>query len=236
MAAKDGVAVTSLAPCLLKTKIGDSEVSIETATLYPLRDKVSLKINCSVPVSFKLYIRIPGFYDGATVDGEAVEAGKYFVLEREFFHDSVEIVLSATPKFVKRDTLFAVQRGALTYSLPVKARWEMHEYERDGVERKFPYCDYHLYAESEWQYGFADDSLEYVEKDGYKSAFASDAPLCAVKAKLALIDWGFEKGIDYIAAKTPRSRKAVSEPYEIELVPYGCAKLRMTELPFVKKD
>ena len=67
-------------------------------------------------------------------------------------------------------------------------------------------------------------------------AMSKGRQMGTVKAKLALIDWGFEKGIDYIAAKTPRSRKAVSEPYEIELVPYGCAKLRMTELPFVKKD
>ena len=33
----------------------------------------------------------------------------------------------------------------------------MLEYTRAGVERRFPYCDYEIYPESEWNYGFADD-------------------------------------------------------------------------------
>ena len=235
MKAKDGIVVSSLAPCSVNDEIGGAKVRVETKGLYPFRDKITVEVTCDRPAKFKLYIRIPGAYESAAVDGESVPVGEYCVLEREFYRDSIEISLSAEPKFVKRGSLFAVQRGILTYSLPVKARWEMHEYERDGVERKFPYCDYHLYAESEWQYGFADDSLEYVEKDVYKSAFASDAPLCAIKARLSVIDWGFKDGIDYIAATVPRSRRALSDATEIELVPFATAKLRMTELPFVKQ-
>jgi len=234
MAAEDGIAVSSLAPCSLKTTVGDSEVNIVTDTMYPFRDRVSIKVICSKPTTFKLYIRVPGFYDGATVNGDKVEVGKYHIIEREFYNDTVTVELTAEPKFIKRDSLNAVVRGALTYSLPVKARWEMQEYVKNDVERKFPYCDYHLYAESEWQYGFSGYSLEYVEKEGYKSAFASDSPLCAIKVKLKQINWGFVDGIKYIAAEKPKSRHGKGEAIEAELVPFGCAKLRMTELPFVK--
>lgn len=52
----------------------------------------------------------------------------------------------------------------------------MYEYEQDGIERKYPYCDYELLPKSDWNYGFSDTTL----------------------------------------------------------IPYGCAKLRMTLLPFVK--
>ena len=235
MKAEDGIVVSSLAPCSVSDTVNGGKVTVETEGLYPFRDRVTVKVNCERPTKFKLYIRIPGFYDGAAVNGESVPTGEYCVIEKDFYKDSIEITLAAEAKFVKRGSLFAVQRGALTYSLPVKSRWEMREYEKDGVERKFPYCDYSLYAESEWQYGFADRSLEYIEKEGYKSAFASDAPLCAIKAKVSAIDWGFKEGVDHIAAAVPKSRKALSVAEEIELVPFATAKLRMTELPFVKK-
>lgn len=234
MKAADGIAVTSLAPCSLRTEVNGVAVNIETKTLYPFRDKVSISVKCEKPTAFTLYVRIPAFYDGAEIDGEPVSTGEYCMINRTFSDECIELSLSATPKFIKRGTLVAVVRGAITYALPVKARWEMHEYVKDGVERKFPYCDYHLYAESEWQYGFSSEELEYVEKEKYISAFSSEAPLTAVKAKVKPIDWGFKDGVEYIAADTPRSRRAIGEEKEIELVPYACAKLRMTELPFVK--
>ena len=36
-------------------------------------------------------------------------------------------------------------RGPLLYSVAIDERWEKLEYARDGVERKFPYCDYEIY-------------------------------------------------------------------------------------------
>jgi len=232
--AEDGIAVTSLAPAALTTTVSGVSVKVENDSLYPFRDKASLKITAEKPVSFKLYVRIPGFYDSATVNGEAVPCGQYFVIDKTWQADTVEIILSATPKFVKRGTLHAVVRGALTYSLPVKEKWIMHEYERHGVVRKFPYCDYELMAESEWQYGFSSTELTYIEKDEYKSAFATGAPLCAIKAKVKPIKWGMLKGFKYVPAKYPASRTPVGDEVEIELIPYGCAKLRMTELPILK--
>ena len=110
----------------------------------------------------------------------------------------------------------------------------MKEYEKNGVERKFPYCDYQIYAESEWQYGWSSEELEYKENSEYECAFSTAKPLCSIKAKVQKIDWGFRRGIEYIAADKPRSRKAEGAVEDIELIPYACAKLRMTELPFVE--
>ena len=234
MKAEDGIAVVTLAPCSVNTEINGVKVSVTTDTLYPFRDSVKIRVKADKKVKFKLYVRIPGFVDSATLDGENVKIGEYFVVEREFLNDVIALEFKNSAKFVKRDTLSAVVRGALTYSLPVKARWEMHEYIKDGVERKFPYCDWELYAESEWRYGFASEELEYVENDEYVSAFSSEKPLCAVKAKVKRVDWEFMENSNFIAKPTPESDVGIGDELEVELVPFACAKLRMTEMPMTK--
>ena len=234
MKAKDGVAVVTLAPCTLSTRIDGVKVSITTETLYPFRDSVKIRVNAEKAVKFKLYLRIPGFADSATVNGESVATGDYFALEREFSNDVISLELENAAKFVKRDTLYAVQRGALTYCLPIKERWEMHEYTKDGVERKFPYCDYEIYPESEWRYGFATNVLEYVEHDGYISAFSTKSPLCGLKTRMKRVDWELMQDSKYIAKPTPESDVGIGDEIEVELVPFACAKLRMTEMPKVR--
>lgn len=37
-----------------------------------------------------------------------------------------------------------------------------------------------------------------------------------------------------VARTTPKSRTPVSSVQKIQLVPYGCARLRMTEMPVLK--
>lgn len=54
-----------------------------------------------------------------------------------------------------------------------------------------------------------------------------------LKAKGALILWGYTVGFDTVAAPAPLSRERIGEEKELTLIPYGCAKLRVTELPLV---
>ena len=57
-----------------------------------------------------------------------------------------EIVLSydMVPYFFEERPyeLQTVKCGSLVFSVPISYAKEKLEYERDGVERKFPYCDY----------------------------------------------------------------------------------------------
>ena len=63
--------------------------------------------------------------------------------------------------------------------------------------------------------------------------FSSQNPPVIVKAKVKKISWGFEDGYNTVCAKVPESRTPLEEEKEIELYPYGSAKLRMTELPLI---
>ena len=109
----------------------------------------------------------------------------------------------------------------------------MHEYVRNDVERKFPYCDYELVPQSDWNYAFADASLSVESKTPGEVPFSADEPPITVTAKMKKIDWGFEEGYTTVCAKTPKSLEAVSCKEDIKLVPYGAAKLRMTVMPLI---
>ena len=64
--------------------------------------------------------------------------------------------------------------------------------------------------------------------------FSSEQPPLVVKTQTCHIDWGLEEGYETLCAKLPRSTTPLDAPAETELYPYGCTKLRMTELPIVK--
>ena len=148
---------------------------------------------------------------------------------------TLNISFDTNPEFIKRPhNLFAVKNGSIIYSLPVKFKEEMLEYETNGVERKFPYCDYELIPQSDWNYGFKNKKLTLVKNQVNEIPFSSKNPPCEIKVNMQKIDWGFEPGYDTVCDKIPRSTKAISKTEELSLYPYGCAKLRVTELPFVK--
>ena len=64
--------------------------------------------------------------------------------------------------------------------------------------------------------------------------FSQENPPVTIKANMQQIKWGLKFPYRSIARKTPKSRKPNSNVQEIELCPYGCARLRMTEMPILK--
>lgn len=129
--------------------------------------------------------------------------------------------------------LKTVRHGSLVFSLPVKYGKKMLEYEANGIERKFPYCDYEYLPESDWNYAYCDSSLDVQYRGINDIPFSSQKPPIVIKANVKKIAWDLEDGYETVCAKLPASREPIGEKEEILLYPYGCAKLRMTELPMV---
>ena len=65
--------------------------------------------------------------------------------------------------------------------------------------------------------------------------FSQKNPPVTIKANMQQINWGLKFPYRSVARKTPKSRKPVSEAEKKELCPYGCARLRMTEMPVLCK-
>jgi hypothetical protein len=234
MRSDDGIASTALVPSELSCRVKDVPVRCRLETEYPFREKLVYTIEAGAPVRFALRIRIPSWAARAEVEGAAAEPGTFFVLEREWRGSSrINVSLHFEAELVKRpqDRRF-LSRGPLVFCVAPRERWEKREFVRDRVERKFPYCDYEIFPESEWRFGFvsADSPVEPVEKPLPERPFSPEAPAIALRTSLRPVEWKFEHGV---CEAYPEGR-AAGPPQTLTLIPYGCTNLRVTEMPLAR--
>ena len=129
--------------------------------------------------------------------------------------------------------MYSVKRGPLLYALPIGEEWHCLEYEKNGVMRKFPYCDYEILPTTPFAFGFASDKFELVEGEPEADyIFSPEGAPVALMADLAPVEWGVE---DNHCKAVPESRKATGAAQKMRLIPYGCTSLRMSVLPMIEK-
>lgn len=217
---------------LLPSELNTDGTSIRLETDYPFRNCANYTIQTDKPFLFR--IRIPGFAKNLKVNGECRESSSpEFYLEPGTTQISLSFDVDA--EYVKRPhDLYAVKAGSLIFSLPISFDLKKFEYTRDDVERKFPYCDYELHPTSGWNYGYCGSDLTLTRREVSAIPFCVKEPPVTVTTQGRKIEWGLADGYETVCAKVPDSREPISEPEEITLHPYGCAKLRMTEMPILK--
>jgi DUF1680 family protein len=231
MAAKDGVAVTAIAPCELRTKVNGTSVEIHIETDYPFEEGYTVHVGTTEPVEFTLYVRIPADVENAAIDGQPAAEGFIPVTRRWSGRDDIKISFSFKTIVKQRPSgMSCVWRGPLLYALPIETEWKKIEYTRSGVERTYPYCDYELLPKSKWNYGFTDLDFDFHVNGVIDNAiiFSPENPPVVLTAHMAEVEWAFENGA---CAPTPASLTPQSAPQDVTLIPYGCTNLRMTEMP-----
>ncbi len=225
-----GDEVISVVPVPSSLKTDDYSVILKTN--YPFEN--SFEYFVEAKKDFKLLVRIPSFAKSLKVNGKCAW-GSEIVLEVKAGESKVfEISFETSPEFFARPhDLHSVRCGSLVFSLPIEYEKKMYEYERNEVERKFPYCDYEYIPKSEWNYAFSALELKLNQKALSDIPFSSENPPVTLTAKMKQIPWGLAERHENVCAKVPESRTPISDEKEIELYPYGCAKLRMTEMPII---
>ena len=223
---------TILNAMMIPSELNIEGIRIRLDTDYPFRNEASYTIETDREFTFR--IRIPSFAKNLHVNGEE-RSTEDQVFSIQPGNTEIKVSFETPPQFIQRPhDLYAVKAGSLLFSLPISFDKKMYEYTRDGVERKFPYCDYELYPTSGWNYGYCGSSLEVVRSAVGSVPFSSEQPPMTVKTTGVKIDWGYADGYDTVCAKIPESREPISDAEEITLHPYGCSKLRMTEMPIIK--
>ncbi|MDH7482813.1 MAG: glycoside hydrolase family 127 protein [Armatimonadota bacterium] len=232
----EGLAAVAYGPCEVKAKVrGGQEVTISVDTNYPFGDTVRMEIHTRKSARFPLSFRIPGWADLPVMKVNSglvsAEPGTFKTVEREWRDgDVIEFLF---PMKVESERRFrnsiTLKRGPIVFSLKIGERWER-------IRGEDPCPDYAVYPTTPWNYGLIVDpehpEVEVVEKGIGDIIFGADyAPVeLRVKGK-QIPEWGIE---DNQAGLIPESPVSSSEPVEdLTLIPYGCAKLRITEFPLI---
>ena len=207
---------------------------IEQITDYPFKNRIGYKIEARRDFTFK--IRIPSFAQNLKINGEPIATadGYYSIDILGGLAEEIILTFETQPILESRPYgLKYAKMGSLVFSIPIAYEKRMLEYERDGVERKFPYCDYEYLPLSEWSYAYLSDKLSVEEREISDMPFSSDDPPLVLVAKVRRINWGYADGYYSVCARLPESVEPISEEENIVLYPYGSAKLRMTEIPLI---
>ena len=225
-----GDTIINVVPVPASLKCDMANIKLETN--YPFENNFKYVVEAKENFTFK--IRIPQFAKNLVVDGQNTDASELVFELSAGETKEISVSYETVPYIEKRPyDLNTVKCGSLVFSLPIKYEKKMREYVKNGVERKFPYCDYEYIPQSEWNFAYSSDELSLENKGISDIPFSSENPPVTIKAKVKNINWGLEDGYETVCAKVPESREAISEEKEIDLYPYGCSKLRITELPLI---
>ena len=217
---------------MLPSTLTTADKQIVAETNYPFENSVRYKI--SADTDFTFVVRIPSFAQNVTINGKPSTNGDAtFSIKRGY--TEIQIAFETTPYFQNRPhDLQAVRCGSLIFSVPIDLDKKIYEYEANGVTRKFPYCDYEFIPNSKWNYAYCANRLSLQTKGVGHIPFSTENPPVVVQATVKEIPWGLEDGYETVCAKKPESIEPISDAQDVTLIPYGCAKLRMTELPLIE--
>ncbi|NLM24255.1 MAG: hypothetical protein GX210_09270 [Firmicutes bacterium] len=260
MAAREGgLAAVAYGPCRVETSIYGNPVAVEEKTAYPFDGRITLTVSCPDPTPFSLLLRVPGWCTQARarVGEEHYEgrSGSFLTIHRTWWEgDTVELELPMSPSLRPWDPgVAAVEYGPLVFAFNPAERWvpasrdpfPTYEVVPDPEKPSKRGKEWRFETGPSWNYALpADASLEICRRDPDPSAFPwtpEAAPLFLRTHARRLPEWGRTGGRAGLNAGPPPvplsagASSGGSAWEEISLVPYGCARLRISMFPLLEQ-
>ncbi len=242
--ADNGLAAAVYAPSAVRAKVAEgAEVEISEETAYPFGDEILLTVACDRPTAFPLYLRLPGWartvrvvLNGRPLEGD-FRGGRYAVLRRTWRHgDQVRLEFAPGIEVVRWPSVrgaVSVRRGPLWYALRIGEEWR-----RCSGTDDWPATE--VLPTTPWNYGLVLEGG--VEESGIRLAarrspayqpFAPDAAPIVLRARARRVPGWRPEG--RMAGPVPASPAEGEGPVlEVDLVPMGCVRLRISSFPVVK--
>ena len=247
----------------LTAKVGNGKngmVTLKQITHYPFDENVKIEVNTAEPINFPLYLRIPSWCSKAKIKINGAEqsasfsAGSYARIEKEWKQgDIVELVLPMKLKkdnWDKNKNSVSINYGPLTFSLKIEEYYMEMDSKKSAIgdskwqasADKTKWKSYEIFPASMWNYGLVvndgplESQFEIVKKNWPDNnfPFTQEAVPISLKAKGKIIpEWILDKnGLCGVLPQSPVS--VFTKAQNIELIPMGAARLRISEFPVVK--
>lgn len=252
-----GLAALVYAPCEVNAKVaGGTEITLTEDTAYPFRDEVRFTIGMprcrDRKASFPLRFRVPGWCGAPRVfvnsqEIEAASENGIICLQREWRrNDEIRLVFPMETEVEEwYDRAWTIVRGPLVYALRMKENWTW----KDLPGGWYGPGAWEVTSPSPWNYCIMRDSFEPSQCSVNLSgpvARSADAASGKLSETIAAYPWSVDTApvsITVPARELPHwtEPSAVAfwtedgydagKPVTIELIPYGCTTLRITEFP-----
>lgn len=232
-----GLAAISYAPCEIDTEVTGAAVRVRVESQYPFEDRVMIEITAGTGAAFPLHLRIPGWARDSTVtvDGEeplSPSAGTSITLDRHWGGRHRIVLQWDVPVEVRRGFNDAVTltRGPIVFAAAIEEGWRV-------IGGEPPHEMWEVLPLSPWNLVLVlDPGAKRPEVElargplGDEPFTPNDAPMRLRASASRVPEWRIEHGA---AAAPPRSPVSVQgDVHMIDLIPYGAARLRVTEIPW----
>jgi hypothetical protein len=259
--ADNGLAAQLYTAGEVTAKVGNgTTVKVMENTYYPFNDRINFTLNTPKPVSFPLYLRIPGWCRDASVtvndkiipvkatpDGYIAISNKWKNGDKIALHLPMEIKLR---EWRQNKNSVSVNYGPLTFSLKIAENYVKKDsrkntqgdsgWQKNADPTKWPAYD--IYAASPWNYGLLlntnhpEKSFKVVKREWPKdnNPFTNaNAPVELIGTGKQIPDWTIDQtGLCGLLPQSPV--KSGSQETFLTLVPMGGARLRISAFPVVK--
>jgi hypothetical protein len=232
----DGLRVIAYAPVTVSTQIHGVAVSLDVQTNYPFEETIGIQVAVDSPIEFPIRLRLPQWVGNAAelqINGSAQSIDSvsdgYVELSRVWSDgDVISLRFPMSLRVERREGQSAALRlGPLVLVYGIPENWI-------PVAGAPGLGEWEVHPRTSWNWGLdleSLDSWQIVRKPiGDVPFAASDAVV--VHARAAHVpQWGLDGAQ---AAPLPNSPVLDRGPiHDIALVPYGTARLRVTEFPVI---
>lgn len=252
--ADNGLAALVYAPSSVTAKVANGvEVNVREETTYPFDETIRFHFSFadkrSGAVFFPFHLRIPSWckqpvlrLNGVVIDVDAYP-GQIARINRDWKSgDVLELVLGM---HIKADYWFdggaVIERGPLLYCLKLNEKWERKSFQGEEDNQYGQWYD-EVTTDTPWNYALTRkqlqpaviDSFFKVEKKGEVARYPwtqSDAPIIMKGKGKPIPTWKMYRGSAGSIPYYTQHGNDTEPETDIELIPFGCTTLRITEFP-----